>query len=319
MLQGIAHWWMWLSFFIVVIFMLVLDLWVLGGQKAHRVSTKEALTWALVWFGLAIVFNLLMWWYLSYTENSVLATEKSLEFFTGYLIEKSLSIDNVFIFVMIFSYFKIPAEYQHRILIFGVLGAIVMRLVLIFFGIWLISHFHWVLYLFGVFLLITGIKMFVFADKKPDLTENPILLWMGKHLRITDHFYNERFFIRKNKLLYVTPLFVVLVLVELSDLIFALDSIPAIFSVTEDPFIVFTSNIFAILGLRSLYFLLARMTERFQSLKYGVAFILIFAGLKMVIAPWIKLPIYFTLGVVIATLFVCILVDRKKGQEAIRH
>jgi len=312
MMHGIGEWWMWIAFFIFIVGMLILDLFVLGGRKAHRVSAKEALLWALIWFGLALVFNLLLGWYLSQTVGFEIAHEKALEFFTGYLIEKSLSIDNIFVFVMIFSYFHISADYQHRILIFGVLGAIIMRLILILCGIWLISNFHWILYVFGVFLLITGVKMFILADQKPDLSQNPILRWMGNHLRITDTLQGEHFFVRRNQLLYVTPLFIVLVLVEISDLIFALDSIPAIFSITEDPFIVFTSNIFAILGLRSLYFLLARMTERFQSLKYGIAFILVFVGLKMVIAPWIKLPIYLTLSFVIATLTTCILIDRKK-------
>lgn len=233
--------------------------------------------------------------------------KKPLNFFTGYLIEKSLSFDNIFVFLILFEYFAIPAKYQHRVLIYGVIGAIVMRLILILFGIWIVNQFHWILYIFGFFLMITGIKMFIFADKKPELAKNPILHWMRSHLRITHELHGERFFLRKNQLVYVTPLFMVLVLIEISDLIFAVDSIPAIFAITNDPFIVFTSNIFAILGLRALYFLLVNMHKRFYFLKYGLAFILVFVGFKMLIAPWFKIPIFIALGIVMATLVFCIL------------
>ncbi|WP_035887506.1 TerC family protein [Legionella norrlandica] len=302
----ISEWWMWLSFLAFVAIMLIIDLFLLGGRKAHRVTSKEALIWTILWFTLAIIFNLLLWWYLIENFTISVANEKALEFFTGYLIEKSLSFDNIFVFLIIFRYFAIPTKYQHRVLIYGVLGAIVMRLILILLGIWVVNQFHWVLYIFGLFLLITGIKMFVFADEKPELSKNPLLHWMRNHLRITKELHKERFFIFENQLLHATPLFMVLVLIEVSDLIFAVDSIPAIFSVTNDPFIVFTSNIFAILGLRALYFLLANLHRRFYFLRHGLAFILVFIGFKMLIEYWFKIPIFIALGVVIATLVFCI-------------
>lgn len=298
----ISEWWMWVGFFVFVLIMLAVDMFLLGGKKAHRVSTKEALSWTIAWFTLAFIFNLLLWWYLVHTSTTLIANEKALEFFTGYLIEKSLSVDNIFVILMIFNYFAIPAEYQHRVLIYGVLGAIVMRLIFILLGILMVSKFHWILYIFGFFLLATGIKMFIFAEHKPDLAKNPVLRWMRNHLRITNELHGDRFFIFRNQLLYVTPLFLVLILVEVSDLIFAVDSIPAIFAVTNDPFIVFTSNIFAILGLRALYFLLVNMHSRFHLLKYGLAFILVFIGFKMLIAYWFHIPVFIALGVVVLTL-----------------
>lgn len=308
-MNTVSEWWMWLGFLAFVAMMLVIDLFLLGGRKAHRVSTKEALSWTIVWFTCALIFNLLLWWYLIHTSSTQIANEKALEFLTGYLIEKSLSIDNVFVILMIFGYFSIPAEYQRRVLIYGVLGAIVMRLILILLGIWIVNQFHWALYLFGFLMLITGIRMIFFAEHQPDLAKNPILGWMRQHLRITNELQGERFFIVQKQLRYVTPLFLVLILVEVSDLIFAVDSIPAIFAVTNDPFIIFTSNIFAILGLRALYFLLVNMHSRFHLLKYGLAFILIFVGFKMLIAPWFKIPIFFALGIVVIILIFCIVLS----------
>lgn len=305
----VGEWWMWVAFFVFVAIMLAVDLFLLGGRKVHRVSTKEALAWTIVWFTLSFMFNLLLWWYLSQTTSMIIANEKALEFLAGYLIEKSLSVDNVFVILMIFNYFSIPAEYQRRVLIYGVLGAIVMRLLFILLGIFIVNAFHWVLYIFGLFLLITGIKMFIFAEQKPDLTKNPVLRWMRNHLRITDGLQGERFFVKHNTLLYVTPLFLVLILVEATDLIFAVDSIPAIFAVTNDPFIIFTSNIFAILGLRALYFLLVNMHSRFHLLKYGLAFILVFVGLKMLVAYWFKIPVFIALGIVVITLVFCIMLS----------
>lgn len=305
----IGTWWMWLSFFAFIAIMLAVDLFLLGGRKAHRVSTKEALYWSLTWFALACLFNLFLWWHLTRTITPEIANTKALEFFTGYLIEKSLSIDNIFVILMIFNYFAIPAEYQRRVLIYGVLGAIVMRFILILLGIWAVNQFQWILYLFGLFLLITGIKMFVFAEHKPDLAKNPMLRWMRNHLHITEKLHGERFFTIHNQMRYVTPLFLVLILVEASDLIFSVDSIPAIFAVTNDPFIVFTSNIFAILGLRALYFLLVNMHNRFHLLKYGLAFILVFVGFKMIIAHWFTIPIFAALGVVLAVLVFCVVLS----------
>lgn len=306
-MHTVSEWWMWLVFFAFVAIMLCADFFLLGGKKAHRVSTKEALTWSIVWVALSFLFNFLFWLYLSHHSGTAVANQKSIEFLTGYLIEKSLSIDNIFIILMIFNYFAIPAEYQRRVLMLGIIGAIIMRLILIVFGIWVVSQFAWILYIFGLFLLTTGIKMFIFADHKPNLAENPVLKWMRNHLRITHDLQGERFYIFQKGLLYFTPLFAVLVLVEITDLIFAVDSIPAIFAVTNDPFIIFTSNIFAILGLRALYFLLAHMHNRFHLLKYGLAFILVFIGIKMLIAHWIKIPALIGFGVVVLTLLISIL------------
>lgn len=301
-METIGEWWMWLGFLIFIAAMLALDIFLLNRKKAHPVSTKKALAWTMVWVSLALLFNLLLFWYLSQTTNSSIAYEKSFEFLTGYLLEKSLSIDNIFVFLMIFNYFSIPAAYQQRVLLYGILGAILMRLILIVFAIWLVGKFQWVLYLFGLFLLMTGIKLLFTSEHEIDLEENPILRWVRQHLRITETLHQEQFFIRQNTWLYATPLFLVLILIESADLIFSIDSIPAIFSVTKDPFIVFTSNIFAILGLRTLYFLFANLSKRFHLLKYGLALILVFIGCKMLIAHWVKLPILVTLSFVAITL-----------------
>lgn len=298
----IGEWWMWIAFLVFVLIVLSVDIFLMGGRKVHRVSTKEALSWMVVWVTSALVFDFLLWWHLTYTVGHAVANEKALEFLTGYLIEQSLSIDNMFIFVMIFSYFAVPAEYQRRILLFGVLGAIVMRLGMILLGVLVVAKFHWILYVFGLFLIITGVKMFIFADQKPKLEKNPILHWMRKHFRITEKFHGEKFFVWKDKMLYVTPMFLVLIMIEISDLIFAVDSIPAVFSVTEDSFIVFTSNIFAILGLRALYFLISNMSDRFHLLKYGLALILVFVGLKMLLAYWFTIPVIIALTVVVIVL-----------------
>lgn len=311
----VSEWWMWPAFAIFVMVMLLIDLFVIGGRKAHIISTKEALGWTLTWFALALLFNVLLWLYLRDT-HSLVANQKALEFLTGYFIEKSLSLDNIFVILMIFNYFAIPAEYQRRILLYGVIGAIVLRLILILIGVWMISQFAWVLYIFGIFLVITGVKMFIFAGKEPDLAKNPILIWMRRHLRITEDLQGERFFVWRNRLLYITPLFLVLVLIEFTDLIFAVDSIPAIFSITSDPFIVYTSNIFALLGLRALYFLLVNAQKRFIFLKYGLAVILIFIGCKMLVAHWIKIPITVALGVVFVVIMVSILLSHRRNHPA---
>lgn len=318
-MNTISEWWMWLVFLGFVTIMLTIDMFLCGGQKAHRVSTKEAVAWTCIWILLAFLFNIILWLYLKQTATPAIANEKALEFFAGYLIEKSLSIDNVFVFLMIFGYFAVPAEYLRRVLLYGVVGAILMRLVLIVVGIWLIAHFHWLLYIFGFFLFILGVKMFIFANQQPNLSQNPILKWMRNHLRVTEKFHGERFFVRQNQLLYVTPLFLVLVLVEVTDLIFAVDSIPAIFAVTSDPFIVFTSNIFAMLGLRALYFLFANLSTRFQFLKYGLAFILAFVGVKLLIAHWYTIPIILALAIVAATLLISILASIYHARRLIKN
>lgn len=298
---------LWGGFFVFVFIMLALDLFVFGGSKAHRVSVKEAAGWSIGWFVLALVFNGLLWWYLNGKFGPEVAAEKSLAFLTGYIIEKSLSIDNIFVFLMIFSAFKVPLEFQRRVLVYGVFGAIVLRLVMIVLGAYLVQKFSWVLYIFGAFLLFTGIKMLLPEKEVSDLQDNWLLGFIRKHTRVTEGFVGERFFIKREGLVFITPLFLVLILVELSDVVFAVDSIPAIFAITTDPFIVATSNIFAIMGLRALYFLLMDMAERFHLIKYGLAVVLAFIGTKLIIMPWLHVPVGVSLSVVILVLAASVL------------
>jgi len=281
-----------------VLVMLALDLFVFGGRKAHKVGVKEAAAWSLVWVSLALAFNAGLWWYLNGAVGPEVADRKALEFFTGYLIEKSLSVDNVFVFLLIFAAFHVPPEYQRRVLIYGVLGAIVMRAIMILAGAWVVREFSWVLYLFGFFLVVAGMRMLVMAEKTPDLEKNPVLKFARRHLRISEGHHGEKFSVMQDGVRYFTPLFLALILIEVSDLVFAVDSIPAIFAITTDPFIVFTSNIFAIMGLRALYFLMADVADRFHLLKYGLAMVLTFIGAKMLIAPWYQVPVQASLAIV---------------------
>ena len=297
-MELLGTWWMWSGFAAIVLALLLVDLLLVGGGKQHKVSLKEAATWSLIWIAVALAFNGAIWWYLDVNAGRELANQKAMEFFTGYLIEKALAVDNVFVWLMLFGYFAIPIELQRRVLLYGVLGAIVMRTGMIFGGSWLISQFHWILYLFGAFLLFTGAKMLWMADKEPDMANNPLLRWLRGHMKISDELHAERFFVVKQGVRYATPLLLVLILVELSDLIFAVDSIPAIFAITTDPFIVLTSNIFAIMGLRAMYFLLADFADRFVLLKYGLALILLFIGAKMMLIDLFHIPIAISLGVV---------------------
>ncbi len=318
-LETIASPLMWAGFVGFVLIMLALDLFVFGGNKAHKVSVKEAGAWSAVWVSLALLFNGGLWWYLKGTVGSEIADQKALEFFSGYLIEKALSVDNVFVFLLIFTAFQVPQQYQRRVLIYGVLGAIVMRAVMISAGAWVVSEFSWVLYLFGAFLLFTGLRMLVAVDEEPDVANNPILRFARRHLRVAEGDHGERFFVARDGLRYVTPLFLVLLLIEVTDLVFAVDSIPAIFAITTDPFIVFTSNMFAILGLRALYFLLVDVADRFHLLKYGLAMVLTFIGAKMLIMPWYHVPVQASLAVVavliaascVASLFITRKDDKK--------
>jgi tellurite resistance protein TerC len=298
MLESVAQPWMWGVFILFVISMLLLDVFALGGAKSHKVSVKEAATWSAVWVALALLFNLGMYFYLRDTVGEAIATAKSMEFLAGYVIEKSLSVDNVFVFLMIFGHFAVPVQYQRKVLLYGVLGAIVMRILMILAGTWVITQFAWVLYLFGIFLVFTGMRMLVAAEKEPDVEANPILRFVKKILPLTKDFHEEKFSVVENSKRVFTPLFLVLILIEISDVVFAVDSIPAIFAVTTDPFIVFTSNIFAIMGLRALYFLLADMADRFHLLKFGLAFVLMFVGVKMLIVKWIHVPTAVSLLVI---------------------
>jgi len=311
---------LYLGFTLLVIVLLAVDFIVLKAQGAHRVSVKEALAWSAVWIVIALAFCAWFWWYLDGRFGRELANEKALEYLTGYVIEKSLAVDNVFLWITLFSFFAVPPAFQKRVLLYGVLGAIIMRAVLIYIGALLLAQFHWILYVFGLFLVLTGVKMLVFSSHEPDLEKNPILRWMRRHIKITDEYHGQKFFVLKDGIRYATPMFIVLVLVEATDLIFAVDSIPAIFAVTSDPFIVFTSNIFAILGLRAMYFLLADMAERFHLLKYGLAVILMFIGVKMLLLDIYKIPVGIALGIVglilVVSVAASLAASRRTGPQA---
>jgi len=296
----IATPWMWAGFFAFVAVATFVDLKVLSAKGAGRVGVREALAWSAFWVALALAFGAWLWWHLHGIVGAAQARETALEYFTGYLIEKSLSVDNIFVFLMLFTYFAVPPELQRRTLVIGVLGAIALRIAMILVGAWLITRFHWILYVFGLFLLATGVKMLVFADQKPDLARNPALRWMRGHLALTPHFEGERFWMLKDGVRTYTPLFLVLVMIGVTDVVFAVDSIPAIFAITDDPFVVMTSNIFAVLGLRALYFVLADMADRFHFLPYGLALVLMFIGAKMLLIDVYKIPVFVALGVVLA-------------------
>lgn len=298
MLHTVAQPWMWVAFIAFVLAMLAIDVVALGGSRAHKVSVREAAAWSVVWVSLALAFDFGLWMYLTETVGREIATAKAMEFLTGYVIEKSLSVDNIFIFLLIFGHFAVPPQYQRKVLLYGVLGAIVMRVIMILAGSWVVTQFAWVLYLFGVFLLITGFRMLVSTEEEPDLDANPVLKLAKKLLPFTKEFHKEKFSIKVDGKRVFTPLLLVLILIEVSDVIFAVDSIPAIFAVTTDPFIVFTSNIFAIMGLRALYFLLADMADRFHLLKFGLAFVLMFVGIKMLIVKWMHVPTDVSLMVI---------------------
>jgi tellurite resistance protein TerC len=286
--------WLWIGFNAFVLLMLALDLGVFH-RKAHVVTFKESIAWTVAWVTLALVFNLGIAHYMG--------NEKGLEFFTGYVIEKSLSVDNVFVFALLFSYFAVPPIYQHKVLFWGILGALVMRAIMIFLGAALIAKFAWIIYVFGAFLILTGIKMIVKREEEIHPERNPLVRWFKKLMPVTNDYRGDRFFVKENGIRMATPLFVVLLLVEFSDLIFAVDSIPAIFAVTKDPFIVYTSNVFAILGLRSLYFALAGVLDKFHYLKIGLGVVLSFVGVKMLLAhsPW-KIDTHISLGVIVVVL-----------------
>lgn len=300
---------LWGGFAVVVVIMLSIDLLLQGRRGAHAMSMKQAAGWSILWVTLSLLFNAAFWWYLAETQGREVADPQALAFLTGYLIEKSLAVDNVFVWLMLFSYFSVPPALQRRVLVYGVLGAIVLRTIMIFAGTWLITQLEWLLYVFGAFLLFTGVKMALAKEDESGIGEKPMVRWLRGHLRMTDTIENERFFVRKNGLLYATPLLLVLIMVELSDVIFAVDSIPAIFAVTTDPFIVLTSNLFAILGLRAMYFLLSGVAERFSMLKYGLAVILVFIGIKMLIVDFYHIPIAISLGVVFGILTITLVIN----------
>ena len=294
-METIGTWWMWTALAVFVVVAIAIDLLVMERQGAHKVTMKEAVHWSLLWFGLAFVFVALLWWYLDSSQGRTVANTVSMQFITGYLVEKSLSIDNIFVFLMLFSYFAVPPQYQKRALIVGIIGAIILRTLLILVGAWLLATFHWLLYVFGAFLVLTGVKMWFAEGKKHDISTNPVLGLLKKRIRITDRFDGEKLSTMVDGVKHYTPLFVVLVLIGTTDVIFAVDSIPAIFAITSDPFIVLTANIFAILGLRALYFLLADLANRFHLLAYGLALVLVFIGAKMLLIDVVKIPIGYAL------------------------
>jgi tellurite resistance protein TerC len=302
---------LWIGFNVFVLAMLALDLGVFH-RKTHQVSVKEALTWTAVWIGLAMLFNVFIYYYFN--------DELALEFLTGYLIEKSLSVDNIFVMIMIFSYFQVPSEYQHKVLFLGIFGALIMRVVFIFAGIELIHRFHSLIYVFGGFLIFTGIRMFI-SEPKIDPEKNVFVRVVRKFIPVTNTYHGDSFFIRENAKLFATPLFLVLLVIEGMDLIFAVDSIPAILAVSEDPFIVYTSNVFAILGLRSLYFAVAGIEKYFKYLKFGLAAILVFVGTKMAFADFFKIPVHISLIIIVVLLVISVVASmistrrEEKGQQ----
>ncbi|ANQ84053.1 putative tellurium resistance protein [Azoarcus olearius] len=315
-MESIGTWWMWAGFAFIVVAMLLVDLVVFKSGHQHRVSLREAAAWSLAWVTVALIFNAGLWWYLDATAGRAVANDKALSFLVGYLVEKSLAVDNVFVWMMIFSFFAVPLELQRRVLLYGIVGAVVMRTGMIFGGSWLITQFHWVLYIFGAFLVVTGVKMAWVTEHQPDLARNPLVRWIRNHYPVTEQLEGERFFVVRQGVRHATPLLLALVLVEVSDVIFAVDSIPAIFAITTDPFIVLTSNLFAILGLRAMYFLLADLGNRFSLLRYGLALILVFIGTKMLIVEWIKIPVAVSLGVVATILAVTVWLSMRRAAQA---
>lgn len=300
---------LWGSFNIFVLAMLALDLGVFH-RKSHEISVKEALTWTGVWITLAMCFNLFIYFHFG--------KDKAIEFFTGYIIEKSLSVDNIFVIIMIFSYFNVPPAYQHKVLFWGILGALVMRITFILTGIELIHRFHWLMYIFGGFLIVTGARMFFSDEAKMEPDKNPVVKFARMVFPITGNFVRDKFFVTRDSRIWATPLFLVVILIEATDLVFAVDSIPAILAISDDPYIVYTSNVFAILGLRSLYFALAGIEKYFHFLKYGLATILIFVGVKMCIVDFYKIPTEISLLVIVSILAIAVvssLIFKKKQEE----
>jgi tellurite resistance protein TerC len=306
-MYSIAPTWLWIFFIACVLVALFVDFVVLKKQGAHEISVREALWWSLIWVALSLAFNALFWWSLKSSPEPLVAAQantRALEFFTGYLIEKSLAVDNIFVFLMIFTFFQVPPSYQKRVLMIGIIGAIVLRTIMILLGSWLIAQFHWILYVFGAFLFITGVKMWWAAGQEPDFENNVVLKLMRKVMPVSKGFDGEKFWTVENGKRIATPLLMVVILVGIIDVIFAVDSIPAIFAITNDPFIVLTSNIFAILGLRAMFFLLAAAATKFHLLSYGLAMVLAFIGVKMMLIDIYKIPVMASLAVVATILIV---------------
>lgn len=301
---------LWVVFNIFVLIMIIIDLLVFHKDE-HEVSIKESLTWTAIWIGLALLFNAGIWYYMG--------PPTALDFLTGYLIEKSLSIDNIFVFLLIFSYFKVHPRYQHNVLFWGIMGALVFRFIFIILGVGLIQRFHWIIYVFGAFLVFTGIKLALEKDKEVHPENNPILRLFRKMVPITKEYHKQKLFIKKGGKLFATPLMVVLIVIETTDIIFAVDSIPAILAITQDPFIVYSSNVFAILGLRALYFAMSGIMQLFHYLHYGLAIILSFVGVKMLLVDVYHIPTVFALGFIVVVISLSILFSYLYPAEEIAH
>ena len=314
-METIGNPWLWAGFGGLVVIALLVDLVLMRHGGAHKVTFKEAAWWSLGWIALAMIFNGALWWYVGQTAGAAEANRVGLEFLTGYLVEKALAVDNIFVFLMLFTYFGVPEEQRQRVLVIGILGAIVLRAILIFVGAALLAKFHWLLYLFGAFLLLTGIKMWFAAGKEPDLDKNPVLRWITGHLPLINRYHGAALWLGRGKRRRYTPLFVVLVMIAVTDVIFAVDSIPAIFAITADPFIVLTSNVFAVLGLRAMFFLLAGMADRFHLLPYGLAVVLAFIGSKMLLVDVYKIPVLWSLGTVAMILAVTVALSLARPQK----
>jgi tellurite resistance protein TerC len=310
---------LWGVFGALVVFALLIDLLLMRHGGPHKVTFKEALGWSIGWVILAMIFNTWLWWYAVGQFGETVGNRIGLEFLTGYLVEKSLAVDNIFVFLMLFTYFGVPETQRQKVLIIGILGAIVLRAIMIFAGALLLAKFHWILYVFGIFLVLTGIKMLIAAGQAPDLEKNPVLKWMRGHLPLTKDYHGNAFTVNLDGKRWYTPLFVVIVLIGVTDLIFAVDSIPAIFAITSDPFIVLTSNVFAVLGLRAMFFLLAGMADRFHLLPYGLAAVLIFIGAKMLLIDVYKIPILVSLGVVAATIGLTVVLSLMRPPADAKH
>jgi tellurite resistance protein TerC len=297
----------WIFFNIFVVVAVALDLGVFH-RRPHKIRLREAAIWSAGWIGLAILFGVGVFWFLG--------KQPALEFFTGYLIEKALSIDNLFLFLVIFRAFSVDERVQHRLLAWGVLGALVMRGIMIAMGAALVARFAWIMYVFGAFLVYTGIHMLLIRTRETHPEQNKIFRFANRHLRVTHQYHGERFFVRSNKQLFATPLFLVLLVVEITDITLAVDSIPAIFGITHDAFIVYTSNVFAILGLRAIYFLLAGALRRLRYLTMGLSGVLVFIGAKMIVEPWVHVPVHISLGVVAGILLVALIVSLMSPAQA---
>jgi tellurite resistance protein TerC len=313
---------LWSSFAAFVLIALTIDFFSLRRQGAHAVGLREAAIWSVSWVAVSFGFVAGLWWFLGGTSQDPVsrdfATDKALEFITGYLVEKALAVDNIFVFLMIFTYFAVPAPFQKRALMIGILGALVLRAVMILIGAWLIAKFHWIMYVFGAILMFTGVKMWRAAGQEPDIRNIPALRWINRHMSISPNYDGEKFFTVINGVRMATPLLVVILLIGFVDMVFAVDSIPAIFAITTDPFIVLTSNILAILGLRAMYFLLADMHERFHLLSYGLSIVLVFIGAKMLLIDVYKIPIGWSLGFTVtmlaATMLLSLWIPVKPGK-----